>query len=1078
MKSCEYGIWIKLDKKCFNIDSNVYVCGLYLHPINSPYASKSPYEAIERDITDCYSDGDILLVGDTNSRTAELCDFIKPDKYDELLNVNCSSVQYEELPERFNSDCVYNSMGKQLIEFCTNSNTYIVNGRTKGDIPGKMTCIQHAGCSTVDYAIASFKLKECIKYFNVSAFNEFSDHALIKICIDITVLEESGTKSELDDLPCKYVWDRKSKEEFLNAFTLKCVNKQMNDVLSHTYNESCQDVDALCENVAGIYKKAASLSLRKKIVKSRFKHVKHSKESDKTYTKLREEISSLGSLLQKYPTDPHLRGKYMFLKKNFRRSLKRARAEQRENILEKIQQIENKNPTEFWKLVNNIKSKKIKNEVIDPDVFLDYFKSLHKPGNSKMFDNNFAKIISEKLKLKSHKIWINSLDKHITQKEITLAAKSLKNRKACGYDSISNEMIKYSAHIMMPILLKLFNKVLQTEYFPTNWSKGYIVPLYKSGDDLDPSNYRGITISNCIGKLFTKIMNTRLLEYLETNNIIKPNQIGFMPKHRTSDHILVLKTVIDSFKSAKKSLYMCFVDLKKAFDTVFHEGLFYKLKELNFSSKFQNLIKSMYNKVAARVKCLKGLTKEFPVSIGTRQGCNLSPLLFNIYVNDLQNSLNCKSTDIVKIRDTELKCLMYADDIILLNKTEAGMNIFLKQLEDYCNKWRLTISVKKTKIIIINCKRQPVRFKLYNTTLEIVDKYCYLGIMITKTGNLKAAIDRLNKKASNAYFGIRKEFNFQNNASPKVILKLFDTMIQPILLYGSEIWGVYGYRKCTMEYIRKYLLNIKHMFEDLHTKMCRNALGVHKTATEILVKAELGRYPLMCNIVKNIYSYWQHLLGSKESSLVRKVVLDNPAHNVMHYRTRVENIFESMNCEHLLQCHVRKKCDLKRNCHNVVTVYKNLYNDYFFNVLKDKANRPESGGRFEIYNKIKKVYRYEKYLILHKNILRRNITNIRISTHKLPIEALRKAGVDRCDRKCSLCSLGRIGTEFHAVMECENNDIIKLRKDLNFKMSNVYHQWEKMSPESKFVYLNLASDEACNFYYAIYLDKLFKMYKM
>ena len=199
MKSCEYGIWIKLDKKCFNIDSNVYVCGLYLHPINSPYASKSPYEAIERDITDCYSDGDILLVGDTNSRTAELCDFIKPDKYDELLNVNCSSVQYEELPERFNIDCVYNSMGKQLIEFCTNSNTYIVNGRTKGDIPGKMTCIQHAGCSTVDYAIASFKLKECIRYFNVSAFNEFSDHALIKICIDITCL--LYTSDAADDRP-------------------------------------------------------------------------------------------------------------------------------------------------------------------------------------------------------------------------------------------------------------------------------------------------------------------------------------------------------------------------------------------------------------------------------------------------------------------------------------------------------------------------------------------------------------------------------------------------------------------------------------------------------------------------------------------------------------------------------------------------------------------------------------------------------------------------------------------------------------------------------------------------------------
>ena len=197
-------------------------------------------------------------------------------------------------------------------------------------------------------------------------------------------------------------------------------------------------------------------------------------------------------------------------------------------------------------------------------------------------------------------------------------------------------------------------------------------------------------------------MNTRLLEFIDDENMIKHNQIGFMPKHRTSDHILVLKTLIDCFKNAKKSLYLCFVDLKKAFDTVYHEGLIYKLKQLHFSTKFINIIKSMYSKVTARVKTLNGLTEEFPISIGTRQGCNLSPLLFNLYINDLPGQLMCKERDVVKVGNTELKCLMYADDIVLLNKTEHGMNLYLNQLEQYCNKWRLRISVQKTKILIIN----------------------------------------------------------------------------------------------------------------------------------------------------------------------------------------------------------------------------------------------------------------------------------------------------------------------------------------------------------------------------------------
>ena len=111
-----------------------------------------------------------------------------------------------------------------------------------------------------------------------------------------------------------------------------------------------------------------------------------------------------------------------------------------------------------------------------------------------------------------------------------------------------------------------------------------------------------------------------------------------------------------------------------------------------------------------------------------------------------------------------------------------------------------------------------------------------------------------------------------------------------------------------------------------------------------------------------------------------------------------------------------------------------MYKAYFFQTLQEKAQRQDSGGRFEIYYKIKKQYRFEPYLLLDKNNLRRCITDIRISTHNLPIESLRKLKIKRDERFCPCCPSKEIGSEFHALMTCQNKKLIQLRHDLNNKM--------------------------------------------
>ena len=237
----------------------------------------------------------------------------------------------------------------------------------------------------------------------------------------------------------------------------------------------------------------------------------------------------------------------------------------------------------------------------------------------------------------------------------------------------------------------------------TLWSIGYIVPIHKKGNVNDPSNYRGITISSCLGKLFALIMNNRLDTYILENQIIPKCQIGFIKHKRTSDNIFVLKCIIEEAKLKKKPIFGCFVDLKKAFDTLWIQGLLYKmLCKYQISPKFARLLNNMYGKLKASVYSNCELGKIFNIAIGTRQGCNLSPSLFNIFTSDLPYILGKTECDPVTLDSIKINTLMYADDMLLLSMSRKGLEKAICVLEIYCKKWQLKINPGKTKIMIFN----------------------------------------------------------------------------------------------------------------------------------------------------------------------------------------------------------------------------------------------------------------------------------------------------------------------------------------------------------------------------------------
>ena len=179
---------------------------------------------------------------------------------------------------------------------------------------------------------------------------------------------------------------------------------------------------------------------------------------------------------------------------------------------------------------------------IDPNIWHEHFKKLNSVKSK--FEERLEQL-NQVLKNDKQTNTFSFMDTVIKDKEIQTSIAKLKNNKSSGLDSIRNEMIKAGATVLLPCLNKLFNLIFSSGYYSSSLAKGYITPIFKTGDNSDPDNYRGIIITSNIGKLFNMIFNSRLDKFLEDNQIINNVQIGFTKNARTSDQMFVLKSLID-----------------------------------------------------------------------------------------------------------------------------------------------------------------------------------------------------------------------------------------------------------------------------------------------------------------------------------------------------------------------------------------------------------------------------------------------------------------------------------------------------------------------------------------------------
>lgn len=495
---------------------------------------------------------------------------------------------------------------------------------------------------------------------------------------------------------------------------------------------------------------------------------------------------------------------------------------------------------------------------ISAEKFSKYFEAINDPNDRFYQADDDILFFNERYVKGELQIMFNELNVTISIDEMKLAIKQLKTGTSAGPDLFLNEFLKNGSDALLLYLHKLFNKIFEMGYFPSDWSEGFIIPIFKKGDKNEVSNYRGITLLSTIGKLFTRILNNRLNKWAEEYNVYVEAQAGFRKHMSTIDNIFILNSLINHCLNNNERLYCAFIDFTKAFDFVVRDVLWYKLLKIGVRGKMFDIIKSIYTSVKSKVKHNNHVGEAFISNIGVRQGECLSPFLFSMYLNDLEEELITNGIRGIDTGVLNIYLLLYADDIILFGKTPEDLQNALNVLKDYCQRWKLTVNITKTKIMIFRKGgRLPdnLNFKYNDSIIEIVNKFCYLGVVFTSGGSSFETQKTLAGQSLKAIFTLsRYLYNF-TPLKPSHVLELFDTLVSPILNYGSEVWG----------------FNKARAIETVHLNFCKRLLGVKQTTQNDFIYGELGRIDYQTRRYLCIIKWWLKIVTSEDNKYIKHV---------------------------------------------------------------------------------------------------------------------------------------------------------------------------------------------------------------
>ena len=414
--------------------------------------------------------------------------------------------------------------------------------------------------------------------------------------------------------------------------------------------------------------------------------------------------------------------KYKEAKRSFRKELRHAELEYEKKSMNDIMQAESIDQRYFWHLVNRAQGKgnprkrmqltrdNDGNMLFCPDAIAkdwgEYYATLHRPCHDPSYDENNKLHVEQALR-DIQDSSMTSTFRYFTDEEVEKVCRNLKKRKAAGCDGISPEHIYYGGNALFKALRVLFNSMTAQRYIPDALKKGVIIPIPKGRDRelCDKDNYRGITLMTVVIKVYEKLLLVWLNE--ECKSKINLFQGANRPGCSSLNTTLALREAICQHRQRGDSVYVALLDARKAFDSVWHDGLFYRLMCMGCPPVLLQVIRELYNKFSCMVNVAGHSSSWFESLQGVHQGAPLSMELYIIFSSGILDALTAEERDITESDALRIACLAYADDICLIAQYKRSMQTLLDTVHRQSRLWRYAYNAKKCSVLIFGKDLSP-----------------------------------------------------------------------------------------------------------------------------------------------------------------------------------------------------------------------------------------------------------------------------------------------------------------------------------------------------------------------------------
>ena len=470
------------------------------------------------------------------------------------------------------------------------------------------------------------------------------------------------------------------------------------------------------------------------------------------------------------------------LKRDFRKIVKKNIYLYEKNEYFKLENlIKSKNGDEFFKKINKVINKE--NDIINlqNDTLVDHFFNIfNRPLN---VSNEVIESVEIETQDISHS---NYSPISINISDLTNAINMMQSSNVCGNDEISSKMIKNcNSNFINNKLLFFFKFIFYYGVIPDEFNITHIIPIKKdkTKDNNDLSNLRPISITNALAQIFERILMSKISLITNTNDF----QFGYKNKTSCTNALFVFKESVLHNIEKKNVVFAVFLDAIKAFDNLWRQALYLKMKKHGFSMNTIILLKTYYDKLASKIKVNNSFSKLFTLSRGVKQGGYLSGSLFNFYINDLIEECHLSGAGIAFI-DMIISIIVFCDDICLLSLNLQNMQLLLRICENFSKKWALEFNTMKCKFIVFGSNKfNNSSLLLNNSELSFTSNIKYLGLEFNANFDMSNFFLNKFNSVSKSFFSLNA-FGFKPaGINPYLQSFIYKSFCISRLLYGLEI---------------------------------------------------------------------------------------------------------------------------------------------------------------------------------------------------------------------------------------------------------------------------------------------------